>query len=279
MLAVSRYERSAAVLRDPSCLYNVCVFRTMLALLEGRFVDAERLAGEAAATGSRIHPENAQNFFAAHLWWTCIEQGRPTDLVSAFHEQLADDRDNTLYRIALLRLLVEASDLGALREQLDVLANKDFARFPADWALLPSLAHLATACFALHDVERAKELRPLLAPFVESHVVLGPAIVYLGPASYYAALLSAVLGAYDAAESELEHALNAAKALGARPFVARIQLALGEILLRRGGADVPARVVVSGRAALSSSTELGMAAVERRARALLEAVGSPSGGS
>jgi hypothetical protein len=141
---------------------------------------------------------------------------------------------------------------------------------------LPSLAHLATACFTLGDASRARELRALLAPFIDSHVVLGPAIVYLGPASYYAALLSAVLGAYDDAESELEHALHAATRLGARPFVARVQLALGEILLRRGGADVPARAIVSGEAALSLSTELGMAAVERRARALLQGLGVAS---
>ncbi|HVU01537.1 MAG TPA: AAA family ATPase [Polyangiaceae bacterium] len=237
--ALQRYERGAELQREPSYLYNVRLFRAMRALLEGRLEEAEQISDEALLVGSRIHPENAANFYGAHLWWLRIEQGRGAEMEPLFRARLEADPENVLFRVGLLRLAAESGDVETTRSELAFVAERDFARLPTDWALLPSLAHVATGCALTGDRRLAAEVRRLLLPFLGTQVVLGPAIVYLGPASYYAGLCAHAAGAVEDALGDLEQARAEADRLGAAPFARRAELARGRALAELG-ADVSA---------------------------------------
>jgi hypothetical protein len=168
--------------------------------------------------------------------------------------------------------------LPEAREEMNQIKLRHLGDLPDDWSLLPLLAHLAAASFALGDPDMAATVRRLLAPHVECHVVLGPAILYLGPAVFYSGLTSLALSADDDAIEEFERTIAACDGMAARPFAARAHLHLGEARARRGQGGDLERAREAADTALALSRELGLLAVEQRVSALHERLRRSSGG-
>jgi hypothetical protein len=117
-------------------------------------------------------------------------------------------------------------------------------------------------CAELGDIDRAGALLAHIEPLAHQHAML-PLALYGGPLARCAARLHETLGQIAAAGAHFEAALAAARAVGARPTVARVQLEHGRLLARRG-ARGPAGESLADAARLAGL--LGMAAVEREAR-------------
>ncbi|HVW23730.1 MAG TPA: AAA family ATPase [Polyangiaceae bacterium] len=260
--ATGAYDELARKLRDPLAMWNARVLGTMQALLEGRFAEAEANALETFQVGLKIHELNARIYFVAQMFWLRCEQGRPREL-----EQNTNER-GIVTRNERLRLHCEAGDGAATQRLLDRVAKEGLGSLRRDWSWFPTLAHVAAACALVGDAARAAEVQALLAPYAELHVVLGPAVVYLGPVSLYLGLCARARSRYDEAIHWGERALADSTRLGARPSAARANLHLAESFARRGESGDRARAAGAAERAIALGRELGMREIERLATAI-----------
>ena len=79
----SAFEAGAEELRQPVFIWNPYVWRAMLALLDGRLAEAERLAAEALSSGIMPEGVTAPQYYAMQLLGIRREQGRMVELEGA----------------------------------------------------------------------------------------------------------------------------------------------------------------------------------------------------
>jgi hypothetical protein len=124
-------------------------------------------------------------------------------------------------------------------------------------------------CGALGDAERARALYDVLAPHGGRNVLVGRAATCNGSASRLLGILAGVLGEWEEAERRFFEAREMHVRMGAKPWLARTELAWGEMLLARGGAGDEEAGRERLAEAIVIADALGMVAVAARARALV----------
>jgi DNA-binding SARP family transcriptional activator/tetratricopeptide (TPR) repeat protein len=260
--------RLAEALQRPLWLWWTALFRCARAQMDGRFDDAERLAGEALAIGQRGQGENAVNAFAQAMFNIRREQGRLVEVAPAVARFVDMYPALPAWRVALGLLHLELGRPEAARTELDHIAAGGFDALPRDANWLIAMTLLAELSAAVGDPLRAEELYVLLAPFANRNVVVGRAASCNGSASRPLGQLAAAIGDWDRAEGHFADALAMHERMGARPWTVRTQLAHAEMLLarRRRGDLARARRILATAGA--SASALGMVPVAVRAAEL-----------
>jgi hypothetical protein len=136
-----------------------------------------------------------------------------------------------------------------------------------DMNLLASLAEIAQGLDRLGDAAHAPAIYERLLPYADRNVLNARGASGYGSVALYLGLLAALMGRDDAAEAHLDHSLERNTAMGARPWVARTQLAKGRLLARRGdprGAELL-------DAAAAEADAIGLTAVADAARGARQA--------
>ena len=261
--------RAAAIAGErppPAMRWNQGVYATGIALLEGRFDDAEGLAADTFVLGRRAEHPYARLVQNGHRALLAHERGDDDGLL-AILEPAVGAREGpghwVLARIGRSRLA--AGREADARATFDALARADFADVPRNLRWTATMVELAVLCAELDDAARARTLHDLLAPVENQHAVLPMAICYGGPVRFALARLCETLGRRDEAETLYEEAAAGAAAVGARPMQARIALHHGLCLALRDRRGAKARLEESARIA----EQLGMKAVLSSARAAL----------
>jgi hypothetical protein len=121
-----------------------------------------------------------------------------------------------------------------------------------------------TAAALLGDVERARQIRDLIAPYRDHSAVLGIA-AFLGAVPHHCGVLNGVLGEWDDAVADLELGLERHRAMSARPWVALSQIELARVLAARDAPGDAARAAKLTAEATAMADELGLGAVKTRA--------------
>jgi hypothetical protein len=264
-IQIEAASRLAAALRRPLYEWWTSLFRCAQAQLAGDFDEAERLAQETLAIGQRGQAENAQHVYAQAMFNIRREQGRLGEVEQAVHGFIAMYPAVPAWRCALAVLHLELGREDEARAEFDAIARAGFDALPQDAQWLIAITLLAEACGRLGDAVRARELYERLEPYAGRNVIVGRAATCNGSASRLLGMLAAVRRDWDRAESHFADALAMHVAMGARPFVARTQLAWGEMELARG--DVArARSLLAD--AIVEADALGMVVVAERAREL-----------
>lgn len=258
--AVAANERVAHRIRTPWALASALQRRAGLALLAGRFDEAEALVHEAI-----LHVGDDPAWvlvYGGQLLGIAIERGRIDEAVAL---GLAVDADPARPITSASRSMVLA--LAGRHDE----ARAELAPFagglhviPHDMMRFATLATLATAAVELGDRELASSLHHELVPHTDRVVVFGFGAVCWGQVTRFLGPLGRVLGRDDA-EEHLRASIAVHERLGARPFVARSQLDLAASLCDRGDRAGAAPLVAAARA---TAAELGMAKVAARADAL-----------
>jgi hypothetical protein len=267
--------RIAQVVRYTEHGWQVVQTRAALALLAGRFEEAETLSARAASMPQNRSENNAAHFHAAHLFTIRREQGRLGELARATAALAQADGALPIWRCGLALLHAELGDAAAARRVLRELAVRRFEDLPRDGNFIPSLALLAEVTALLDDAEVAAMLYPLLAPHAERNVVAGLPAMCLGPAARHLGLLALTAGRPDDAVTHFEAAHAAATRLGARPYVAHAAHGLARALRARGAAGDAARARALLAEAGGLAAELGMTNLLRRLEA--DAAPAPAG--
>jgi DNA-binding SARP family transcriptional activator len=267
-IQIAAASRLAATLHRPLYLWWTSQFRCARAQLAGEFDEAERLAQETLAIGQRGQAENALHAFAQAMFNIRREQGRLAEVEEAVNGFIAMYPAVPAWRCCLALLHLELGRDAAARDQFEALAHAGFDTLPRDANWLIAVTLLAEVCGRLGDVERARELYPVLAPYAGRNVVVGRAATCNGSASRLLGILASTQGDWPRAERHFGEALAMHVAMGARPWAARTQVAWAEMDLARGE---PARARERLADAIVTADALGMVAVAARARGLVAA--------
>ena len=159
------------------------------------------------------------------------------------------------------------SDLGLTadaRAEFENLAQHDFADLPRDAVWMGTMTYLVDVCTFLGDRARADTLYQILFPFAGRNVVVGNAAACYGALSRYLGALATTLERWDDAARHFEDALAMNARMDARPWLAHTQEQYATMLLARNQSGDRDKAAALLDAALATTRELGMRALEER---------------
>ena len=261
--ALDALQRLAAELRVPSARWLAAGCQATLALLEGRFADAEALIESALRAGASSEPWDAVIYSRVQLFALRSEDGRLAELEPVIRRSAEEFPTRPLFRCLLARLLAELGDEDGTRSVFDALAAGRFAVIPVNNDLLLSLGRLAEVAWFVRDAARGAVLHDLLLPY--RGLVVDTVESSLGAVDRYLGLAAMTAGDLPAAERHLRDAIVLNTRIGAQPWTARTQADLASLLSAR---DQPAdreQAIELLEAALGTAMRLGMTAFAKRA--------------
>jgi DNA-binding SARP family transcriptional activator len=247
----------AEQLRQPAQAWLVAVFHTLVALLEGRFGQAEQLIAETRSLGERALRWSAAASYGLQLYVLRREQGRVAEVEELVRRAARENPTYPIWRCVLANMLAELGRIAEAATEFEALAVDGFGRLPFDEEWEVSTCSLAEAAVRLGDSARAATLYGLLLPYADRVAISFPEIS-LGPISRFLGILASTTRDNDAAASHFEHALALSERIGARPWLAHTQDDYAQMLVRRqepGDAEKARKLVGRARAAY---LELGM---------------------
>jgi tetratricopeptide (TPR) repeat protein len=225
--------RLAEELRQPAQKWLACLLRTHVALLEGKFGEAEQLIAENRLLGERVQGWESTMYCGLQLYVLRRELGRVGELDELVRHAVADNPTYPIWRCVLTNMLAELGTTAEARAELEALADDGFSGLPFDEEWEVSLCLLAETAVRLVDQTRAATLYELLLPYADRVATSYPEIS-LGPISRFLGILAATTGHNEEAIRHLEAALAMSERIGARSWLAHTYDDYAHMLLRRG---------------------------------------------
>jgi DNA-binding SARP family transcriptional activator len=256
-LELEAMTRVARELRQPSQEWLASVYRALVALLEGRFNDAEDLISDTRDLGERAQSWNAAVTYRLQLYVLRREQGRLDEIEELVRRSFDEYPTYPIWHCALAQTAADLGHFDHARDAFETLASDSFAKLPFDEEWLVSMGMLAETARALRDAERARVLYELLLPYGDRVAVSYPE-VGTGVVLRYLGILAETMHRSDRAERHFEDAIAMCERIGARSWLAHARHDLAALLLAhgRGGDSERGRLLLSQ--ALTTYRELGM---------------------
>ena len=254
-------------LRQPAQRWHVATGHTMLALMEGRFEEAEQLISETLALGQRAQSWNALVSHRLALFVLRRAQGRLGELEDTIRRSVHDYPALLRFRCALAHLYGELGREPDTRAIFDTVMSRDLARehLDAEWFL--SISLLPGPCAFLGDEDAAAKLYSLLLPY-ERIYAQAPVETVFGSLARGLGVLATTLSRFDDAERHFDVALETERKMRARPWYAHAEHDLASMLLARGGTGDAGRARTLLVNATSVYRDLGMEPWAARAATL-----------
>jgi class 3 adenylate cyclase len=253
---IAACDKLAGELRQPRYQWQAAVFRTMRALMQGRFKEAERLAQAALSIGQRGQQEVAGVVFAAHLFLTRWADGGLEELAAPGREMA--ERYGQAWPSAYVWLLTEIGRIEQARAAYAEIAAAGFdaLRRNGDW--LTSICTLSIASLAVGDRDGAGQLYELLAPYAERCTLFLAGAGCLGSNHAFLGLAAKAAGRRDDAISHFERALERNAQIGAAYIAPRVYYELASTLLESREPDVRTRATELIETGLAEARRIGM---------------------
>lgn len=214
----------------------VAAMRGTLALLEGRFAEAEILSQRQLEIGRLSNPVLAFQAAGVHRTMIQLATGSPEDVAVTMRAFSAQFPEISPWDATLALALAEIGERDEAVARVDALAGRDFE--PRHRDFLPiTLALLAETVRRLGDPDRAATVADELARLPHRCVVVGTCLATYGAMDRYRGLCAETRGDLDGAIGCYESGLALDERMGALPFVARGLADLGRALRSRGGAE------------------------------------------
>jgi DNA-binding winged helix-turn-helix (wHTH) protein len=259
----------AAETRQPILQYRHLIWRSMVALLEGRWDDVARLCQEAHAFGSSFDEDLATLDFGSQLATMQVLRGAGEGWADQFREAVARYPSVPPLQAGLAYAEMMAGNLAAAHDAAEVCLAGGLEALPWDSTWLAVLGLLSMVYSETGDRDRMEQLHAALLPYGHLNVLLGfNAIACFGLTTRSLGCLAAGLEQWDEANVHFDGAIAAARAMNARPWVAFICLDHARALARRGRAADRGLLEARREEAERQAHELGLAPVLRRIAAL-----------
>jgi hypothetical protein len=202
--------------RSLSWLAGLAQHRAAVAVIDGRYDDAEDFGAEMLQYGRRLRDPNMVMNYGILMFPLWREQSRAEVLEEPTRRAVERAPEVTAWRSGLAEVLLSVGKLDDAHAELDILAHDDFA-VPDDPARRYALCGAAHVAAVLEDRPRSALLYQRLLPEAGLGVILGP-IAYHGVADRFLGLLALTLDRPEAAVEHLEAALARVERFGARPW-------------------------------------------------------------
>jgi tetratricopeptide (TPR) repeat protein len=255
----------AQALRHPEFIRLAAMWDIVMVSIEGRFKEAEELAGELGRRLNQIGHSQAELISVAQSATGRLLQGHATEYLPLFEALSVAEPANLAWPAITAWYLAEA---GARDRAADLL-RRTVPASAADadknylwWAVIVGFSG---AVDLVDDRRWAEALYELAAPYAGSNCTLGVAS-FLGAADHWLGVLAGAAGRFTEAIAHLEAALARHREMGARPWTALTEEAYGRVLSTRGlAADVEQAGKLT-ESAMRTAEELGLAAITNRPR-------------
>jgi tetratricopeptide (TPR) repeat protein len=264
--------RLADELRQPALRWFGTQWRAAIALNDGRLDAAEALLAEVRETGDRTVPWDADYAFRIGIALVRREQDRLSEVAADVRRGIADFPGYRL--VSCLSAYVDAAtgnEPGAAAALERIL--RDHAAFlPKDLGWTFGMVFLAETALVLEAHDAAREIGAILRPYA-GQFSTASGVFPGGPVDRVLGLLAADAGDLDQALADLDRAARASERTGARLWSTRIAVDRAAVLIRRASTEDPASARTLLDEAQATALSLGLAAIQRRAEAILEGLG------
>ena len=250
-------NRIAAELRQPAQEWLAASYRTLLALLEGRFAEAEVLVVETRDVGERAQGWNAGVTYVLQLYALRVEQGRLDEILELIRRSVVEHPTYPICRCVLVNTLAKLGLEDEARVAFASLADDVAAGLPFDEEWTVSVSLLAETAVQLGDRERANVLYELLLPYAE-RIAVSYSEISTGPVSRFLGNLASMTARWDEAERHFGTALRIGQRMRARPSLVHTQYGYSRMLLARGEPGDRERAHDLVTSAEASARELGI---------------------
>jgi hypothetical protein len=245
-------------LGQPVHRYFVVWLQSTLALLEGRFDDADALSHRALEIGLAADHPDAMVVWGSQAVVIGWQRGDLTHLVEPAERLMAELPDLKAFRSALALVMAMSGRTEAAEEQLDVVVS-DLDEFSFTSNRVASMISLTEVARIVGRPDVAPAIYERLTPYAGTIGVISLSLSELGPVSRSLGALAAMSGDLDTAESHFDDALETSVRIGSPPHEARTCVDHARMLLRRReGDDLSRAAALLGRASTIAS-DLGMA--------------------
>ena len=236
----------------------------MVALMEGRFADAETLIADTFTIGQRAESWNAAVSHRLALFVLRRAQGRLAEIEELMQRSVHEYPSLPRFPSALAHLYGELGREQDARAALDAMLSRDLAHEHLDAEWLFTISMLAGPCALLDDREAADRLYSLLLPY-ERLYAHAPVESVFGAVARSLGVLATTMGRYDDAERHFAKRSRSRTQCGAslaRPRTARPR----RHAARSPRCRRPERAHALLEEAATTYTELGMHAWAARAQ-------------
>jgi tetratricopeptide (TPR) repeat protein len=234
----------------------------MLEIRQGRFTEAEMLAGACFERGVRVGDADAEAWHGAQLAAIRWYQGRSAELVPSLarqaHSPTLGAADIT-YFAALAAAAAAAGDRRQAACALARLRGRHLRNLPSSSGWLLAIYGAIEASQLLGDRSTAAEAYSLLRRFADLPIMGSLAVVCFGSAHYGLGLAALTIGEPDRAVKHFQLAVCRNQALEHWPAVVLSRHRLGQALAGRGGPGDAALASAELAAAAGEAFRLGMA--------------------
>jgi DNA-binding CsgD family transcriptional regulator len=241
----------------------------MRAILEGRFVEGERLAQQAEEWGQRLQAYGVAGVFGIQMFTIRRAQGRLREIAPALRLLVQQEAEASTWRPGLAVVYSELDMEVEARAEFEQLAKDNFSTLPRDALWLGSLSFLADVCAYLGDAARAAVLYELLRPYAGHTITVSSAVVCYGAAARYLGVLAATMAKWEDAAQHFEDALEMNARMNARPWLAYTQYHYADMLVSRQQRGDRHKAASLLHDALGTACELGMRTLEAHITASL----------
>jgi DNA-binding SARP family transcriptional activator len=254
-------------LRQPAQQWHVSTGRTMLALMEGRFEQAEQLISETLAVGERAESWNAVVSQRLALFVLRRTQGRLAEIEDIIRRSVHEYPSLPRFACALAHLYGELGRERDGRATLEGLLTRDLAHEHLDAEWLFTISLLADPCARLGDRDAAGRLYSMLLPY-ERLYAQAPVESVFGSVARALGVLATTLRRFDEAERHFEVTIETERRMRARPWLAHARHDLAAMLHARAASGDSERARALLDEVLTTYRELGMDAWAARAETL-----------
>jgi class 3 adenylate cyclase/tetratricopeptide (TPR) repeat protein len=220
-------------LGQPMQRYFVIWLQSTLALLEGRFDEAQRLSDEALDIGIAADHPDAFVVWGAQALILGWQRGEVGHLLEPTRQLLEQFPDLTSWpaAVALVEAMTGLHDDA--RKRLSVVtADLDALTFGATWMAM--MLTLTEVCRMVDAPECAAPIYDELLPYAQTLCVVSLSLSEIGPVSRALGVLASLKGDYSRAEVHFADALATSERIGAPPHVARTHVDHARMLMSRG---------------------------------------------
>jgi tetratricopeptide (TPR) repeat protein len=265
---LAAYTGLANELRQPFFRSRAVAVSAALALLAGRFAEAEHLVREALRVISHAEDPLVLEGYLRQLGLIYWEQDRlgevEASIVGAFkhHPYVLSARAVRAW------LYAEQGRVKAARAEIEHLSAHDLEALPRYRSWFFFLTIIADACAVLGDTAHAAMLYALLEPYAQYLVFESSGPSFKGSVSLVLGQLAHTMGRWDDALRHLDDALAAHTRIGSPPWIANTEWAMAAALLARGGPGDRERAAALRDQVLRTTEQLGMRRLQRKAVAL-----------
>lgn len=245
-------------IRHPFYEYTITIFKTMLAILDDRYLEARRSAAQALQLGRRVSIDVVDGSFGIQMFYIARALGELPAVKGLLRSILDQQAPATLWQPGLLLTYAELNMTQEMQELFVSLARNDFRDLPRDALYAASLAYLAEACVRLRDVGRAAQLYELLVPYEHRTIVVSGAVVCLGSAGRFLGQLATLLRRWEVADRHFDQAISLHRQMGAMGLVATTLVNRADFYRVRGAGGDEQRAAECDRMALQLATEFSM---------------------